>query len=163
MKSPLRRLMCCTQKLGDDHLQWPEKRWAALSDMVEVVKVGSILMSYSFPRASGTADKLDGVADCVMAHLPNCAVQEPSDTSGLDLNEDVSSYDYFMHSIPYPVLWTETVDLPCDDACPMKTCKGCGCAGELICCGACTSSYHLSCSGLFHVPSGTWFCPRCRG
>lgn len=69
MKSPLVRLMCRTQKLGDDHLQWPEKRWAALSDMVEVVKVGSTLIPYKFRRTSSTADKQDGVADCVMAHL----------------------------------------------------------------------------------------------
>lgn len=42
-------------------------------------------------------------------------------------------------------------------------CYSCGCSGDLVCCDACTSAFHLSCAGLYEVPSDdTWFCTRCK-
>lgn len=42
-------------------------------------------------------------------------------------------------------------------------CFNCGCSGDLICCDACSSAYHVSCAGLFEIPEeDQWFCVRCR-
>ena len=42
-------------------------------------------------------------------------------------------------------------------------CYSCGCEGDLICCDACTSAFHVSCAGLYEVPEESqWFCNRCR-
>jgi len=41
-------------------------------------------------------------------------------------------------------------------------CYSCGCSGDLVCCDACTSAYHVSCAGLYEVPDESqWFCTRC--
>ena len=42
-------------------------------------------------------------------------------------------------------------------------CYSCGCSGDLVCCDACTSAYHVSCAGLYEVPDESqWFCTRCK-
>ncbi|CAL8376327.1 unnamed protein product, partial [Gadus morhua 'NCC'] len=50
-----------------------------------------------------------------------------------------------------------------DDDDHMEFCRVCKDGGELLCCDACTSSYHIHCLNppLPHIPNGEWLCPRC--
>lgn len=45
----------------------------------------------------------------------------------------------------------------------MEFCRVCKDGGELLCCDACPSSYHLHCLNppLPEIPNGEWLCPRC--
>uniref|UniRef100_A0A8B9R2C2 Chromodomain helicase DNA binding protein 3 n=1 Tax=Anas platyrhynchos TaxID=8839 RepID=A0A8B9R2C2_ANAPL len=45
----------------------------------------------------------------------------------------------------------------------MEYCRVCKDGGELLCCDACISSYHIHCLNppLPEVPNGEWLCPRC--
>ncbi|CAL8241609.1 unnamed protein product [Merluccius merluccius] len=45
----------------------------------------------------------------------------------------------------------------------MEFCRVCKDGGELLCCDACTSSYHIHCLNppLPEIPNGEWLCPRC--
>ncbi|XP_071656227.1 chromodomain-helicase-DNA-binding protein 3 isoform X5 [Patagioenas fasciata] len=45
----------------------------------------------------------------------------------------------------------------------MEYCRVCKDGGELLCCDACVSSYHIHCLNppLPEVPNGEWLCPRC--
>ena len=54
--------------------------------------------------------------------------------------------------------WAEEED---DDH--MEFCRVCKDGGELLCCDACTSSYHIHCLNppLPEIPNGEWLCPRC--
>ncbi|XP_010227116.1 PREDICTED: chromodomain-helicase-DNA-binding protein 3-like, partial [Tinamus guttatus] len=47
----------------------------------------------------------------------------------------------------------------------MEYCRVCKDGGELLCCDACISSYHIHCLNppLPEVPNGEWLCPRCPG
>jgi hypothetical protein len=44
----------------------------------------------------------------------------------------------------------------------MNECGVCGEPGQLICCEACPSVYHLSCLNLKNTPKGKWMCFFCR-
>jgi hypothetical protein len=44
----------------------------------------------------------------------------------------------------------------------MNECGVCGDPGQLICCEACPSVYHLSCLNLKSTPKGKWMCFFCR-
>lgn len=50
-----------------------------------------------------------------------------------------------------------------DDDDHMEFCRVCKDGGELLCCDACTSSYHIHCLNppLPEIPNGEWLCPRC--
>uniref|UniRef100_A0A7M4ELK1 Chromodomain-helicase-DNA-binding protein 4 n=1 Tax=Crocodylus porosus TaxID=8502 RepID=A0A7M4ELK1_CROPO len=45
----------------------------------------------------------------------------------------------------------------------MEFCRVCKDGGELLCCDACPSSYHIHCLNppLPEIPNGEWLCPRC--
>uniref|UniRef100_A0A8D1RBA5 Chromodomain helicase DNA binding protein 3 n=1 Tax=Sus scrofa TaxID=9823 RepID=A0A8D1RBA5_PIG len=45
----------------------------------------------------------------------------------------------------------------------MEYCRVCKDGGELLCCDACISSYHIHCLNppLPDIPNGEWLCPRC--
>ncbi|XP_038242177.2 chromodomain-helicase-DNA-binding protein 3 isoform X20 [Dermochelys coriacea] len=45
----------------------------------------------------------------------------------------------------------------------MEYCRVCKDGGELLCCDACISSYHIHCLNppLPEIPNGEWLCPRC--
>ncbi|XP_035376363.1 chromodomain-helicase-DNA-binding protein 5 isoform X7 [Electrophorus electricus] len=45
----------------------------------------------------------------------------------------------------------------------MEFCRVCKDGGELLCCDACPSSYHIHCLNppLADIPNGEWLCPRC--
>lgn len=45
----------------------------------------------------------------------------------------------------------------------MEYCRVCKDGGELLCCDACVSSYHIHCLNppLPDIPNGEWLCPRC--
>ncbi|KAK9398320.1 chromodomain-helicase-DNA-binding protein 3 [Crotalus adamanteus] len=45
----------------------------------------------------------------------------------------------------------------------MEYCRTCKDGGELLCCDACISSYHIHCLNppLPEIPNGEWLCPRC--
>ncbi|XP_043542852.1 chromodomain-helicase-DNA-binding protein 3 isoform X2 [Chiloscyllium plagiosum] len=45
----------------------------------------------------------------------------------------------------------------------MEYCRVCKDGGELLCCDACPSSYHIHCLNppLPEIPNGEWLCPRC--
>ncbi|XP_076863834.1 chromodomain-helicase-DNA-binding protein 5 isoform X2 [Brachyhypopomus gauderio] len=45
----------------------------------------------------------------------------------------------------------------------MEFCRVCKDGGELLCCDACPSSYHIHCLNppLPDIPNGEWLCPRC--
>uniref|UniRef100_A0A3Q2Z037 Chromodomain-helicase-DNA-binding protein 5-like n=1 Tax=Hippocampus comes TaxID=109280 RepID=A0A3Q2Z037_HIPCM len=45
----------------------------------------------------------------------------------------------------------------------MEFCRVCKDGGELLCCDACPSSYHIHCLNppLPEIPNGEWICPRC--
>ncbi|XP_075715362.1 chromodomain-helicase-DNA-binding protein 3 isoform X2 [Rhinoderma darwinii] len=45
----------------------------------------------------------------------------------------------------------------------MEFCRVCKDGGELLCCDACVSSYHIHCLNppLPDIPNGEWLCPRC--
>eukprot|EP00061_Rhincodon_typus_P009140 g32397.t1 len=44
----------------------------------------------------------------------------------------------------------------------MEYCRVCKDGGELLCCDACPSSYHIHCLNppLPEIPNGEWLCPR---
>ncbi|KAM5140939.1 chromodomain-helicase-DNA-binding protein 4 isoform 2-T2 [Mantella aurantiaca] len=57
----------------------------------------------------------------------------------------------------------ETVGDPEEEDHHMEFCRVCKDGGELLCCDACPSSYHIHCLNppLPEIPNGEWLCPRC--
>eukprot|EP00079_Xenopus_tropicalis_P027108 XP_012821319.1 PREDICTED: chromodomain-helicase-DNA-binding protein 4 isoform X2 [Xenopus tropicalis] len=57
----------------------------------------------------------------------------------------------------------DTVGDPEEEDHHMEFCRVCKDGGELLCCDACPSSYHIHCLNppLPEIPNGEWLCPRC--
>lgn len=41
-------------------------------------------------------------------------------------------------------------------------CRRCKLPGTLVLCDYCTAAFHMTCCGLFTIPSGKWMCPECK-